>query len=204
MFTGIIESIGQITALDDIGGDRRLRFESQDGYLRGVGLGDSIACNGVCLTAIKLYDQGFDADLSGETLAATTAGGWSVGRPVNLEKALTPHKALGGHLVSGHVDGLGWLVERHEEARSWRMTFEAPAAIARYIARKGSITIDGVSLTVNEVEGCRFGVNIIPQTLTHTTLGGLVSGAAVNLEVDLVARYLERLLSFRAGEESQA
>jgi riboflavin synthase len=201
MFTGIVESVGRISAIESVGGDRRMRFESLDGYLAGIGLGDSIACNGVCLTAVRLYDQGFDADLSAETLAATTAGAWTAGQPINLEKALTPNKALGGHIVSGHVDGLGQLVERHEDARSWRMTFETPAAIARYIARKGSITIDGVSLTVNEVDGCRFGVNIIPQTLTHTTLGGLAAGHAVNLEVDLVARYLERLLSFRAGEE---
>ncbi len=203
MFTGIVESVGRISAVETTGGDRRLRFESGDGYLAGIGLGDSIACNGVCLTAITLYEQGFDADLSAETLKATTSGGWVLGQAINLEKALTASKPLGGHMVSGHVDGVGHLVERHEDARSWRMTFEAPVGIARYIARKGSITIDGVSLTVNEVEGCRFGVNIIPQTLTHTTLGALQAGHRVNLEVDLVARYLERLLSFRAGEEKQ-
>jgi riboflavin synthase len=201
MFTGIVESVGRITAIENIGGDRRLRFESSDGYLQGIGLGDSIACNGVCLTAIKLYDQGFDADLSGETLGATTSGHWAENTPINFEKALTAHKPLGGHMVSGHVDGLGRLIERHEDARSWRMLFEVPQELARYIARKGSITINGVSLTVNEVKGRHFGVNIIPQTLTHTTLGTLQPGDAVNLEVDLIARYLERLLAARAGEE---
>lgn len=197
MFTGIIESLGRITSVENIGGDRRLRFESSDGYLAGINLGDSIACSGVCLTAVELLPQGFVADLSAETLNATTAGTWLLDRRVNLEKALTPHKPLGGHLVSGHVDGVGYLVERHEEARSWRMVFEVPAELARYIARKGSITIDGVSLTVNEVEKRRFGVNIIPQTLSHTTLGDLAAGDPVNLEVDLIARYLERLLAAR-------
>lgn len=201
MFTGIIESVGRITAVENLGGDARLRFESDDGYLSGVAPGDSIACNGICLTAVEVGERGFSADLSGETLGATTAGSWVQGSRVNLEKALTPHKPLGGHLVSGHVDGVGQLLERREEGRSWRMRFEAPAELARYIARKGSITIEGVSLTVNEVEGRRFGVNIIPQTLSHTTLGGLAQGAAVNLEVDLIARYLERLLAVRAGEE---
>lgn len=201
MFTGIVESLGRITAIENIGGDRRLRFESSDGYLAGIGLGDSIACNGVCLTAVELLEQGFVADLSAETLNATTAGDWMQNQGVNLEKALTPHKPLGGHMVSGHVDGVGHLVERFEEARSWRMVFEMPAELSRYIARKGSITIDGVSLTVNEVEGRRFGVNIIPQTLTYTTLGDLAVGDPVNLEVDLIARYLERLLAARAGEE---
>ncbi|MDB5968598.1 MAG: Riboflavin synthase alpha chain [Hydrocarboniphaga sp.] len=202
MFTGIVESVGRITAIEFIGGDRRMRFESSDGYLQGIALGDSIACNGCCLTAVKLYDQGFDADLSGETLGATTAGAWQQNQAINLEKALTAHKPLGGHMVSGHVDGLGRLIERREDARSWRMLFEVPAELARYIARKGSITIDGVSLTVNEVEGRRFGVNIIPQTLTHTTLGNLQTGDAVNLEVDLIARYLERLLAARGEEQS--
>lgn len=204
MFTGIIESVGRIAEIESVGGDRRMRFDSSDGYLAGIGLGDSIACNGVCLTAVKLHEQGFDADLSGETLGATTAGAWVAGQGVNLEKALTAHKPLGGHMVSGHVDGVGRLVELSEDARSWRMRFEVPAELARYIARKGSITIDGVSLTVNEVEGRRFGVNIIPQTLNHTTLGGLKPGDAVNLEVDLIARYLERLLAARDEDNKMA
>ncbi|SEQ99929.1 riboflavin synthase alpha chain [Solimonas aquatica] len=197
MFTGIIEALGQIESVENHGGDRRMVFAAP-GYLRGVRMGDSIAVNGVCLTAIAFDENRFTADLSGETLSATTAGGWQAGRRVNLERALTPDKPLGGHLVSGHVDGVGQLVERHEEDRSTRMVFEVQAALARYVARKGSICIDGISLTVNEVDGRRFGVNIIPHTLTHTTLGGLKAGDAVNLEVDLIARYLERLLEARS------
>lgn len=200
MFTGIIEAIGRITQAQPTGGDLRLHIESDSAALRGIALGDSIACNGVCLTANVLLPQGFVADLSAETLGATTAQAWTVGQRLNLELALTPNKALGGHLVSGHVDGVGTLIERREDARSWRFLFEAPAALARYIARKGSITIDGVSLTVNEVSGARFGVNIIPHTLEHTTLDELKPGAKVNLEVDLIARYLERLITAR--EES--
>lgn len=199
MFTGIVESLGCIASVETVGGDRRMEIAADNGYLRGVSLGDSIAVNGVCLTAVVLTEQGFVADLSAETLSATTSGHWVAGQPVNLERALTPSKPLGGHLVSGHVDGVGHLLERHEEARSWRMRFKLPPELAHYVARKGSITIDGVSLTVNEVEGAEFGVNIIPQTLSHTTLGRLKAGDPVNLEVDLIARYLERLLSARAA-----
>lgn len=205
MFTGIIESLGLIAAVEPIAGDMRMRIEAADGYLADIALGDSVAVSGICLTVREKTAKGFAADLSVETLHATSSGKWTPGRRVNLEKALTPNKALGGHLVSGHVDGLGHLVEKHEEARSWRMLFEVPADLSRYIARKGSITIDGISLTVNEVEGgprpeaatCTFGVNIIPHTLSQTTLGDLKPGDAVNLEVDLVARYLERLLAAR-------
>lgn len=197
MFTGIIESIGVIAAIESTGGDVRMRIEARDGYLADVALGDSVAVSGICLTVQEKTTQGFAADLSVETLQATSSGAWTPGRRVNLEKALTPNKALGGHLVSGHVDGLGRLVEKREDARSWRMLFEVPAELARYIARKGSITIDGISLTVNEVEDRCFGVNIIPHTLGQTTLGDLQQGDAVNLEVDLVARYLERLLAAR-------
>lgn len=196
MFTGIIEALGRISQVTDAGGDRRMRFEAP-GYLAGTQRGDSIAVNGICLTAIDCGPDHFDADLSAETLNLTTSGQWAVGRAVNLERALTPAKPLGGHLVTGHVDGVGTLVSRHEDARSWRFRFEAPAALARYIARKGSICIDGVSLTVNDVDSICFGVNIIPHTLSHTTLGALVAGDRVNLEVDLVARYLERLLEGR-------
>jgi riboflavin synthase len=198
MFTGIIEAVGRIESIEAVGGDRRMHFAAADGYLQGVRLGDSIAVNGVCLTATTLTPEGFTADLSSETLAATTANDWQQGMPVNLEKALTPHKPLGGHLVSGHVDGVARLISRHEDARSWRMRFELPTSLARYVARKGSITIDGISLTVNDVEGCQFGVNIIPQTLEHTTLGRRFAGDAVNIEVDLIARYLERLLAARS------
>lgn len=197
MFTGIIESLGTVAAVEPQGGDVRMLIESAGGYLADVALGDSVAVSGICLTVREKTATGFVADLSIETLQATSSGDWKPGRRVNLEKALTPNKPLGGHLVSGHVDGLGHLVEKRVEARSWRMLFEVPAELARYIARKGSITIDGVSLTVNEVEGRRFGVNIIPHTLGQTTLGDLQQGDAVNLEVDLVARYLERLLAAR-------
>lgn len=197
MFTGIIESQGRITAIEPIGGDVRMQIVADDGYLGDVALGDSVAVNGICLTVRDRIEQGFSADLSLETLQATSSGSWTVGRRVNLEKALTPSKPLGGHLVSGHVDGIGRLVEMHEEARSWRMRFEVPSGLARYVARKGSITIDGISLTVNEVEGRAFGVNIIPHTRSHTTLGDLQQGDPVNLEVDLIARYLERLLAAR-------
>lgn len=200
MFTGIVESVGRVVSVEATGSDRHMRFECADGYLEGIAIGDSIAVNGVCLTATALTGQGFSGDLSMETLSATTAGGWRAGDPVNLEKALTPTKPLGGHLVSGHVDGVGHLLSMREEARSWRLTFEVPVALARYVARKGSITIDGISLTVNEVEGRRFGVTIIPRTWTHTTLGGRKPGDAVNLEVDLIARYLERLIAARALE----
>jgi len=196
MFTGIIESQGRIVAVEPRGGDCRMRIAAPD-YLAGVRIGDSIATNGVCLTAIEIADGSYVADLSAETLALTTAGQWQVGRPVNLERALTPDKPLGGHLVTGHVDGVGHLVEKSEDARSWRLEFEAPQGLARYIARKGSVCVDGVSLTVNAVSGARFGVNIVPHTAAHTTLGALQPGDAVNLEVDLIARYLERLLSSR-------
>ncbi len=197
MFTGIIESLGSLRAVEAVGGDVRLTVTASDGYLQGANLGDSIAVNGVCLTAVQFVEGGFVADVSSETLAATTAQHWRQGQPVNLEKALTPHKSLGGHLVSGHVDGVGHLVEKHEDARGWRLTFEAPASIAKYIARKGSITIDGISLTVNTVQGRQFGVMIVPHTWQHTTLGTLAVGEPVNLEVDLIARYLERLLAAR-------
>jgi riboflavin synthase len=197
MFTGIIEALGRIESIESVGGDRRMVFQAP-GYLRGTQLGDSIAVNGCCLTAISFSDDGFTADLSAETLNLTTSGRWNVGAKVNLERALTPAKPLGGHMVSGHVDGVGELLERYEDARSTRMRFQVPDALARYIARKGSICIDGVSLTVNDVEGSTFGVNIIPHTLAHTTLGELQPGQAVNLEVDLIARYLERLIEARS------
>lgn len=200
MFTGIIESVGRIQAVVPSGGDVRMTIESPDAYLTDVALGDSVAVSGICLTVREKTGTGFVADLSVETLQATSSGGWAQGRRVNLEKALTPNKPLGGHLVSGHVDGVGRLLSRTQDARSWRLQFEAPPALARYIARKGSITIDGISLTVNDVEGARFGVNIIPHTLDRTTLGDLEPGDAVNLEVDLVARYLERLLAARESQ----
>lgn len=197
MFTGIIEALGSIVSIKSVGGDRRMVFRAP-GLLAGTQIGDSIAVNGVCLTAIEFGDDSFAADLSAETLNLTTSGQWREGDGVNLERALTPSKPLGGHMVVGHVDGVGTLLERFEDARSTRMRFEVPADLARYVARKGSICINGVSLTVNDVEAGRFGVNIIPHTLAQTTLGGLQPGQAVNLEVDLIARYLERLLEARS------
>jgi len=197
MFTGIVEAQGRLLTVENVGGDRRLTIATDGAYLDGVQLGDSIAVNGVCLTAVALPPQGFVADVSVETLNATTAADWQLGMVVNLERALTATKPLGGHMMSGHVDGVGHLLEKHEDARSWRLTFEAPVTLARYIARKGSIAIDGVSLTVNAVTDARFELNIVPHTWQNTTLGTLMAGAAVNLEVDLIARYLERLLEAR-------
>lgn len=202
MFTGIVEALGRIEKVEAVGGDVRLTIATDGSYLDGVNLGDSIASNGVCLTAVGLPGKAFIADVSVETLDATTARSWVAGTPLNLERALTAHKPLGGHMMSGHVDGVGFLAEKHVDARSWRLSFEAPQAIARYIARKGSIAIDGVSLTVNAVAGTRFEVNIVPHTWENTTLGALVPGSKVNLEVDLIARYLERLL--QAREETEA
>ena len=197
MFTGIIEAQGLLQRVERVGGDRRFTVVTAGDYLDGLRLGDSVAVSGICLTAVALPARGFVADVSAETLAATTAAGWQQGIAVNLERAATPDQPLGGHLVSGHVDGLARLIETHEDARSRRLLFEAPKALARYIARKGSVTLDGISLTINEVDRCRFGVNIIPHTWQQTTLGRLQPDDAVNLEVDLVARYLERLLEAR-------
>ena len=193
MFTGIIATLGKVAAAEKHGRDRRLTFEAGAGFLRGVRIGDSIACSGVCLTVAALRGRRFAADVSVETLEATTAWAWRAGTVVNLEKALTLSQPLGGHLVSGHVDGVGRLVSRRQDARSRRLEFSLPRALARYVAQKGSICVDGVSLTVNEAGSRLFGVNIVPHTLRHTTLGRLNPGDAVNLEVDLLARYLERL-----------
>jgi riboflavin synthase len=162
-------------------------------FLDGVAIGDSIACSGVCLTVVALKGRRFAADASVETLSATTARAWRAGTALNLERALTLGQPLGGHLVSGHVDGVGRLASRRADGRSERLRFSLPRALARYVARKGSICVDGVSLTVNEAGAGGFGVNIVPHTLRHTTLGRLAPGDAVNLEVDLVARYLEKL-----------
>ena len=194
MFTGIIEAVGQVAELQQRGGDVRVRVQTGKLDLGDVALGDSIAVNGVCLTAVELPGDGFVADVSRETLSLTSLGQLKSGSRVNLEKALTLATRLGGHLVSGHVDGLGKVIERHDDARSVRFTIEAPEELARYIAHKGSITVDGTSLTVNAVDGRRFELNIVPHTLQETIMDGYVVGAQVNLEVDLVARYLERLL----------
>jgi riboflavin synthase len=194
MFTGIIEAIGRIEALEDRGGDQRLRIDAGGLDLSQVSIGDSIAVNGVCLTAVELTTRGFAADVSRETLSLTTLGRLSSGARVNLEQALRLSTPLGGHLVSGHVDGVGTLLELREDARSWRLQIHAPGELARYIAQKGSICVDGTSLTVNKVQGAVFELNIVPHTLSATIIGEYRVGTRVNLEVDLIARYLERLL----------
>ncbi|MEX0729713.1 MAG: riboflavin synthase [Aquisalimonadaceae bacterium] len=203
MFTGIIQAVGRVRRRDDRGEDARMVIDTVDLRLDNVSIGDSIAVNGVCLTAVELHDAGFEADVSGETLARSSLGRLDIGGRVNLEKALTPSTPLGGHLVSGHVDGLGEVVDVRRDGRSWRMVFRAPDRLARYIAEKGSICIDGASLTVNGVNGACFDVNIVPHTMDATIIGEYRAGRQVNLEVDLIARYLERLmLGDRAAESS--
>ena len=194
MFTGIILAVGQVRKLEPKGGDLRLTIATGKLPMGGTQLGDSIAVSGVCLTAVALGADWFSADVSRETLSRTTLGEAGVGAVVNLEPALTPTTRLGGHIVSGHVDGVGTVLERYPDGRSERFVIEAPAELAKYIAEKGSICVDGISLTVNHVDGARFGLNIVPHTLAETTLGETRPGKRVNLEVDLIARYLERLL----------
>ena len=194
MFTGIISAIGNISAIEHKGGDCRLTINIGKLSLSDTQLGDSIAVSGVCLTAVELGKQHFCADVSNETLSRSTLKNAVVGTPVNLELALTPTTRMGGHIVSGHVDGIGELVELKPDARSWRLSFKVPDELAKYIAEKGSITINGISLTVNTVNGAVFSVNIVPHTLKETTLADIKVGNQVNLEVDLLARYLERLL----------
>lgn len=199
MFTGIIEAVGEIVASEPRGGDVRLRVKTNELDLTGVQLGDSIATNGVCLTVVDLTGDGYVADVSSESLAMTTISDWSEGTVVNLELALMPNSRLGGHMVSGHVDDVGEVVSRHPDARSERFRLRAPKALAKYIAHKGSITVDGTSLTVNKVEGAEFELNIVPHTLEKTVMGTYQPGTRVNLEVDVIARYLERLLQ---GDEA--
>ncbi len=201
MFTGIVKARGRLSRISVTAGGKRLRLECQ--VLAGFGLspGDSISVNGVCLTALAPEAEAFEADVSPETLKLTTLGRLQAGAAVNLEPALKAGDSLGGHLVSGHVDGLATLVEREplgDNCRdNQRMRFEVPEALARYISQKGSVTLDGVSLTVNRVDGAGFELNLIPHTLEVTTLGVLEVGDLVNLEVDQIARYLERLLEHR-------
>jgi riboflavin synthase len=194
MFTGIVQGMGAVRAIVPRGGDVTLVFDTGSVSLGGIERGGSIAVNGVCLTATQFDDSSFHADVSRETLTLTTLGECVVGTPVNVEKALLAGQAMGGHYVTGHVDGVGQLVTRHDDARSVRMEFRVPAELARYVARKGSICIDGVSLTVNGASGDRFDVNLVPHTLEVTTLGRLQPGSRVNLEVDIIARYVERMM----------
>jgi riboflavin synthase len=203
MFTGIIEGLGRVSALESRGGDVRLRVDVGSLPFAAVQLGESIAVNGVCLTVVEFDAASFAADASNETLSLTTLGVLQVGAPVNLERAMRPTDRLGGHLVSGHVDGLGRVLSIVEDARAQRWRFAAPAALLRYVAKKGSICVDGVSLTVNEVDSEGFEVALIPHTVAHTAFAQTKAGAEVNLEIDLVARYVERLLGNRV-EESQA
>jgi len=194
MFTGIIAAIGEVAKLEPRGGDVRLTINTGTLDLSDVRLGDSIACNGACLTAVELTGMGFVADVSVETLNLTTIGGWLAGQRINLEKAMQATDRFGGHIVSGHVDAIGEVTAIDEDARSWRFGVRVPNNIAKYIAHKGSITLDGTSLTVNTVQGTDFELNIVPHTMEHTVMGDYILGSRVNLEVDLVARYLERLL----------
>ena len=203
MFTGIIQAVGRIAAAEARGSDVRFMFEARPLDLSDVAIGDSIAVNGVCLTVVSEAHYGFAADLSPETLARTGFARARVGDPVNLEKSLRLSDRLGGHLVSGHVDGLGTIAERGAGDGAQRWRFRAPPALMRYIAEKGSIAVDGVSLTVNGVEADEFHVTLIPHTLAATGFGERREGDLVNLEVDMVARYLERLMAFR-GAEPQA
>jgi riboflavin synthase len=197
MFTGIIQAIGQIERMENQGGDARLTLNTADLQLDDSGLGDSIAVNGVCLTAIEYTGRGFVADVSQETLSKTSLGSLKTGSKVNLEKALTLATPLGGHIVSGHVDGMGTLISERNDGRSIRYEFSVPTELQHYIAEKGSVTIDGTSLTVNEVEGNRFGVNIVPHTRQNTIFQTYQINTQVNIEVDIIARYLERLLTGR-------
>lgn len=199
MFTGIVQAVGEIADMQPSGGDMRLRIRTGKLPLDDVILGDSICTNGVCLTVTDLPGDGYWADVSVETLDFTTLGDKSVGDKVNLELSLTPLSRLGGHIVSGHVDGVGEVVSLSEDARSWRFVLRAPDGLARYIAHKGSICVDGTSLTVNAVDGAEFDLNIIPQTMAETVFGDYRPGTRINLEVDVIARYLERLLQ---GDEA--
>ncbi|QNP41367.1 riboflavin synthase [Lysobacter solisilvae (ex Woo and Kim 2020)] len=200
MFTGIIEGVGRIAALEPRGGDVRLRVDVGSLPFDAVQLGESIAVNGVCLTVVEFDAASFVADASNETLALTTLGNLQLAAPVNLERAMRPTDRLGGHLVSGHVDGVGRVLSIAEDARAQRWRFAAPVALLKYIAKKGSICVDGVSLTVNAVDGEGFEVALIPHTVTHTAFAQTQAGDAVNLEIDLVARYVERLLGERSQE----
>ena len=199
MFTGIIEGVGRLAARDSIGGDARLRIEVGSLPFDRVALGESVAVNGTCLTVVAFDAVSFEADASNETLALTTLGRLPLGAALNLERAMRPDDRLGGHLVSGHVDGMGTVESVTDDARAQRWRFTAPAGVLRYVARKGSICVDGVSLTVNAVDAEGFEVALVPHTVAHTAFATTRPGDPVNLEVDLVARYVERLLA--TGEQ---
>lgn len=196
MFTGIIAAVGRIAAIDMQEGQGTFQFATAKLDMAGVKLGDSIAVNGACLTVIKLHDDGFSADLSRETLDCTTLGELQSGDPINLERALALGDALGGHLVTGHVDGVGLVQDMTNDVDSLRLTIEAPAELARYIAQKGSVCVDGTSLTVNRVDDALFELMIVPHTQVETIVSGYQVGTRVNIEVDMIARYLERIVQY--------
>ena len=201
MFTGIITDLGAVRAIEaPEGGQADSRFVFSTGYdTAALEQGASIACSGVCLTVVDKGPGWFAADVSGETLSRTTLGDWALGTPVNFERPLKMGDELGGHVVSGHIDGVARVAGRRAEQGSLRVTFEAPKDLAVFIASKGSVALDGVSLTVNEVEGACFGVNLIPHTAAATTLGGKQPGDRVNLEIDMLARYVQRLMTASQG-----
>ena len=195
MFTGLIEGVGRLVSTESRGGDARLRIAVGTLPFEGVTMGESIAVNGVCLTVVDFDGAHFEADASTETLSLTTLGALAPGRALNLERAMRPTDRLGGHLVSGHVDGVGRVASIHDDARAQRWRFEVPAALLKYVAQKGSICVDGVSLTVNAVDATGVEVALVPHTVAHTAFASTAVGDGVNLEVDLVARYVERLLA---------
>ena len=195
MFTGIVQDVGRVVSQETRGGDVRMVIAFDRLDPSGIHIGDSICVQGCCLTAVELRDRSFAADVSRETLSLTTLGDLTTGSPVNLEPSLRAGDPLGGHLVSGHVDGVGEVTTIGSDARSTRIEIAVPPPLARYIARKGSVAVDGVSLTINEVQAATFGINLIPHTQAVTTLGALRTGTRVNVEVDQMARYVERLLS---------
>lgn len=193
MFTGIVESLGKVAGVQNVGGDVRLRIESKLD-MSDVHLGDSIATNGICLTVIEWGENWYSADVSRESLNRTTLGQWKVGQVVNVEKAMLPTTRFGGHIVSGHVDAVGEITLMLEDARSLYFEVTAPKEIAKYLAEKGSITVDGISLTINHLRGNILSLNLIPHTAERTNIGTWKTGSKVNLEVDVLARYIERLL----------
>jgi riboflavin synthase len=201
MFTGIVAATGKLLTRKSYNEDLRIRFEVPPALMEGCKVGDSISISGVCLTMLEPDTTGFSADLSAETLDKTSLGKRKTGDSVNLELAMRASDRLGGHMVSGHVDGLATLISRFEDGRSERFVFETDHSLARFIASKGSVCLDGVSLTVNDVDDNRFGICIIPHTLEVTTLGSLAKGEVVNLEVDLIARYLDRLNQYGHSED---
>ncbi|MBT8138445.1 MAG: riboflavin synthase [Gammaproteobacteria bacterium] len=198
MFTGIVLALGEVETVETIAGDKRFIFSAPGMDFADLKIGDSIAVNGVCLTATELDAPRFAADVSRETLDCTTLGALAKGSAINLEKSLTPSTALGGHLVSGHVDGVAKVVAIEQDARSVRVDIQVPGELGRYIAAKGSVCIDGTSLTVNTVDGDIFGINIIPHTFENTLFNSYSVGSAVNIEVDIIARYVERISTYTA------